>query len=207
MPAATAAMGRRWGLLLAAAALAVASCCCQASAFVLPSARPARPPAAAAAAAAATTAPAVVVASRARPAAAAVGPLRSSTDTAPPVPSTSQEVAKDLRTIQEYLNGKHGELLEKFVTTFTPTGEDMRKKNFWRGCVLAFISDGLGCTYVGSWDSGLQCLFVLAMRLNIYINTYYPHPTHTHTHTHAGTPSPSPRWRWSRWTWSACGCA
>ena len=57
---------------------------------------------------------------------------------------TSQEVAKDLRTIQEYVNKKHGELLEKFVLTFTPTGEEMSKKNFWRGCVF-------WCIWIGLW--------------------------------------------------------
>lgn len=89
--------------------------------------------------------PAVAVATRVAP----ICATRSSTGTvsssaAPPLasPSPSAEVAKDLATIQAYLNEKHGELLEKFVLTFTPTGQEIRKKNFWRGdaCVIASVA-------------------------------------------------------------------
>lgn len=150
MPAAIG--GRSRQVLLAAGALIVASCLKQVSALVsLPSSPRAGPPPSAVAAPAA--APATV--SRHLPAAAVVGPLRSSTGTEP-APSTiattqgtSHEVVKDLRTIQEYLNNKHGELLEKFALTFTPTGEEMSKKNFWRGCVLWCVC---GLCQGAEWD-------------------------------------------------------
>lgn len=103
----------------AAALVLAAACCCQA--FLLPPTPPATS--------------SIVRAPRAMP----TTVLYSSTGTAPPQPAAaasqgvSEEVAKDLRTIQDYLNGKHGELLEKFAMAYTPTGEEMRKKNFWRG--------------------------------------------------------------------------
>lgn len=44
-----------------------------------------------------------------------------------------QILARDLQTIAAYINQNHGDLLKKFVQAFTPLGEEISKKNFWRG--------------------------------------------------------------------------